>query len=85
MNPWKASTLVLTVMLCAVASFDFVRVAEAFEQPQMRAAEEALHNAREHLEHAEHDKGWHRAKALETVDKAIREVHAGIVFADSHP
>ncbi len=85
MNPWKLSTLILTVVLCVVASLDLVRVADAFEQPRMRAAEESLHAAREHLVHAEHDKGWHRAHALELVDKAISEVHAGIVFADGHP
>jgi hypothetical protein len=84
MNLWKVSTYVLTILLGCVVSLDLVRVAAAFEQPQMRAAEEALHNARDHVTRAEHDHGWHRAAALQSIDKAIAEVHAGIDFADHH-
>ncbi len=84
MNPWKVSTLVLTVVLGGVMSLDLVQVAQAFEQPRMRAAEEALHRAKDDVVHAEHDKGWHRAKAIEAIDRAIAEVHAGIEYADHH-
>ena len=57
--------------------------AQAEHQPQMQdalrllrearahPAFESLHQAKVHLEKAEHDKGGHRVKALELVEEAI--------------
>jgi hypothetical protein len=36
------------------------------------------------LERAEHDKGGHRAKALELARQAREEVKAGMAFANTH-
>jgi len=47
-------------------------------QPHMQAALEALKNAKMHLNEAEADKAGHRKNAIEHVDKAIKEVEAGI-------
>ncbi|HYW67738.1 MAG TPA: hypothetical protein VFB10_13605 [Candidatus Dormibacteraeota bacterium] len=44
------------------------------EHPQIRDALHALRNAREHLEHAAHDFGGHRAEALRATDEAIHQL-----------
>ncbi len=50
----------------------------AIHQPHMMAALEALKTAKTELEMAEHNKGGHRAKALELVHKAIEQTKKGI-------
>ena len=50
----------------------------AVHQPHMMAALEALKTAKTELEMAEHNKGGHRAKALELVEKAIHQTKKGI-------
>jgi hypothetical protein len=50
----------------------------AIHQPHMIAALEALNKARAELEVAEHNKGGHREKALELVNKAIVQTKKGI-------
>ncbi|HEY6224602.1 MAG TPA: hypothetical protein VIW26_12520 [Gemmatimonadales bacterium] len=54
------------------------------QQPHMRAALEALRNAKRHLELAESDKGGHRVKAVALVNDAITETEAGIAYAAGH-
>jgi hypothetical protein len=54
------------------------------QQVHMKAALDALRNAKHHLEEAEADKGGHRAKAMELVNGAITETEAGIAYAASH-
>lgn len=51
------------------------------DQPNMRAALDQLNNAKANLEAASNDKGGHRVKAIEYVDKAISEVKDGIAAA----
>ena len=59
-------------------------IAEAkANQPYMQGALDALQNARWNLQHAEHDKGGHRANALNLVNQAINEVQAGIAVGGS--
>jgi hypothetical protein len=41
--------------------------------PHIEQALEAMHNARHHLETAEHDFHGHRTKAIEHLDRAIHE------------
>ena len=53
-------------------------------QPEMSAALQNLREAQHNLESATHDKGGHRAKAVELVRQAIREVEAGIQFDNTH-
>ena len=50
----------------------------AINQPHMIAALETLNRAKTELEMAEHNKGGHRAKALELVKKAIEQTRKGI-------
>ena len=46
----------------------------AGRHPQIEAALEALHNAKEHLEHAAHDFGGHRVDAIRAIDEAERQL-----------
>lgn len=64
----------------AVASVALVGTAFA-NQPLMWRAMGALNNARAALMEAEPNKGGHRERAIELVDRAIAEVQAGIEFA----
>lgn len=44
------------------------------EHPQIRDAIAALRQARNHLEHAKHDFGGHRAAALKATEEAIQQL-----------
>jgi len=46
----------------------------AGKHPQIEEALAALHNAREHLEHAAHDFGGHRVDAIKAIDEADRQL-----------
>jgi hypothetical protein len=50
-------------------------------QPEMREALHHLREARAHLERAEHNKGGWRIRAIENVDRAIRETENGMAVA----
>ena len=54
------------------------------DQPRMKEALEFLRSARNHLENATADKGGHRAKALDYVDRAIDQVEKGIEYDRTH-
>src|SRR2546421_5415202 len=54
------------------------------DQPFMRAARADLQTAKSELQKATPDKGGHRVKAIELVNKAIAEVNAGIAFDRRH-
>jgi hypothetical protein len=51
--------------------------------PEIHEAIESLRHAREHLEHAAHDFGGHRADALRATDEAIRQLEICMKF--DHP
>jgi len=53
-------------------------------QPEMTAALQHLREAQQNLEAASHDKGGHRAKAIEIINQAMREVQAGIDYDNRH-
>lgn len=48
--------------------------------PQIRAALQALENARQHLQRGAHDFGGHRARALQLADQAIQECQAALQY-----
>lgn len=50
----------------------------AIHQPHMIAALEVLKKAKMELEVAEHNKGGHRERALELVNKAIEQTRKGV-------
>ena len=54
--------------------------ATTFDQPNMESARTNLQKARNELQAARQNKGGHRAKALNLVNKAIAEVNKGIQF-----
>jgi hypothetical protein len=62
----------------AIAAIAFAAGIALAAQPKMEAALHSLERARGDLDRAEHDKGGHRVKALELIDRAIDEVREGI-------
>ena len=42
--------------------------------PEIRDAIASLRHAREHLDHAAHDFGGHRADAIRSIDEALRQL-----------
>jgi len=58
--------------------------AAAEPQPDMQRAKEALYNAIQFLRAASDDKGGHKIKAIELIDRAITEVDAGIRYDNNH-
>lgn len=75
-----------TVIAVAVAFVlgGFTQRAFAEKQPKMEEALVHLRYALASLKAASHDKGGHRAKAVELTEKAIEEVNKGIAFDDKH-
>ena len=54
------------------------------DQPKMESALASLEQAKQSLEQASHDKGGHRAKAIQAVNQALREVKAGMEYDRTH-
>jgi hypothetical protein len=80
-NPWKLTSFALAAALAGAA---LVPTVTADPQPKMREALDSLRGAQRALELATHDKGGHRAKALQLTKQAIDEVQAGIKFDNKH-
>lgn len=78
MNNWMMTVAVTAALAIAPLAF-------AEKQPHMEHALKDLENAKAQLEKAEHDKGGHRAKAVELVKQAISEVREGIEYDNAHP
>jgi hypothetical protein len=76
-NPWKLTSFALAAALAAAAVVPSVT---AEPQPKMREALDSLRAAERALGQATHDKGGHRAKAVQLTKQAIDEVQAGIKF-----
>lgn len=75
--PSLLSLVVIATAFCAP-------VAQAEPQPRMEAALADLQAARAKLEHATHDKGGHREKAIELIDSAIAQLKEGVRFDNRH-
>ncbi len=79
----RKALLVPRVTLLALALLaPIANPARADDQPHMQAALEALKTAARELAAAKPDKGGHRDEAIHRVDEAIRNVEAGIAYAD---
>ena len=50
----------------------------AEDHPEMRAAENDLRSAKQHLEAAAHDYGGHRKQAIESIDHALGHIREGL-------
>lgn len=72
--------IVSTIVVMSLAP----RYLYAEEQPHMQAALQHLREAAEQLQKADHDKGGHRAKALNLTRQAITQVEAGIQYDNAH-
>jgi hypothetical protein len=83
-NPWKLTSFALIALLATAAGRGAFTSASAEPQPKMHQALENLRSAAAALEAADHDKGGHRAKALELTRGAIAQVEAGIRFDNRH-
>lgn len=66
---WFSGFAILALML----AMSPVSIAEP-RHPEIRAALDALHNAKDHLEHAAHDFGGHRADAIHAIDDAMHQL-----------
>jgi len=69
--------------IAAVATVFCAPVANA-DQPKMRDALADLEAARVKLQHADHDKGGHRERALELVNNAIAQIKEGMRYDRHH-
>jgi hypothetical protein len=77
-----SSRMILKIFLIiGVCSLFFVGGRVSADQPHMRNALNALRNARSELQRASHNKGGHRVKALDLVNRAITQVKKGIEYA----
>jgi hypothetical protein len=56
------------------------RPATPERHPEIREAIGALRRAKEHLEHAAHDFGGHKAEALRATDEAIRQLEVCLKY-----
>ncbi len=83
-NPWKLSTIALTLALGAVVAGGGVRPASADEQPLMEAAKSSLELAIEKLEKGNTDHGGYRVKALKDAKSALANVKLGIKWDNDH-
>ena len=89
MSIWKpiaifSSTALVLVLACGGGERAVAPAGAGPEQPHMAAAKDHLQQARASLDHAEPNKGGHRERAIELVDRAIAQVNEGIEFARTH-
>jgi hypothetical protein len=84
MNRWKASMLVVVGVGVGLMFGGTVITPASAEQNAMEAALHNLRQAKEDLEHAAHDHGGHRTKAIERTREAIQQVEEGIAWAREH-
>ena len=75
----KAALAAAALVVAMGAGFT-IGQAQGF-QPHMRNALGDLRAARSELQVAERNKGGHRERAIDLVDQAIGEVHAGMDYA----
>ncbi len=78
------SSLALLVALGLYARLQAQTAQMARHEPHMSAALEHLQQARVELDKATPNKGGHRERALELVDKAIQQVQEGEVYSEQH-
>jgi hypothetical protein len=85
MNIWKPIALVaIGVAAASVGSQLAYAGGECHNQGNMQAALDHFRQARAALDHAEHNKGGWRDRAIQAADTAIRETNAGCAYADTH-
>ena len=78
-TPAKAALVAGALSIATAAGFT-IGQAQGY-QPHMQNALGHLRAARSELQAAERNKGGHRERAIDLVDQAIGEVHAGMDYA----
>ena len=76
-NPWKPTSFIFAGLFALSLGMS---AAGADRQPLMHDALANLKSAATALKNANHDKGGHRAKALDLTNAAIDQVQKGIAF-----
>jgi hypothetical protein len=72
---------VMSIFIVAAFMLAFTPTSPAFQRhPEIRAALDALHNAKEHLNHAAHDFHGHRAEAIRAIDEAQHQLEICLQF-----
>ncbi len=95
---WKPILAALTIVSAVGGSFVIAQAATTettsappagtahpSHQPHMDISILRLREARNQLDLARPDKGGYREKAIASVDQAIKDVQAGIDYAEAHP
>lgn len=80
----KRLAAISTMVLALLVAPSLVKANPDEGQPHMQAALEHLQQARAELQEAMHDKGGHRARALELTENAISEVRKGMEVGGHH-
>ncbi len=80
----RKKKVVVALFITGLLICGSISIWAAERQPHMRIALQHLREARIQLEKAAPNKGGHRAKAIELVDRAIDQVEKGIQYADRH-
>jgi hypothetical protein len=75
---WGLSTALIGMALGAAGTVALAK------QGHMEEAYHHLQGAKEELQEADHDKGGHRDKALELINRAMQQVQAGMQYAHEH-
>ena len=79
----KKRLLTLAALGIFTLGFAYPAVAPAAApepHPEIRAAINSLRNAKNHLEHADHDFGGHRVEAIAAVDHALEQLNVCLKF-----
>jgi hypothetical protein len=85
MNVWKPIAIsAIGALAISVGTQVALADGACHNQPNMQSALEHFRQARAALDHAEHNKGGWRDRAIQAADNAIRETNTGCNFADTH-
>ena len=85
MNVWKLTSISLALALVAsIGTQSAWGAGVCHGQANMTRAADLLRQAKTALEHAEHNKGGWRVKAIEATNTALAETDRGCAFADTH-
>ena len=76
--------LLVTGGVMAASAIVGSKPALAEPQPEMHRARDALYNAIQLLRAASDDKGGHKIKAIDLIERAISEVDAGMRYDNRH-
>ncbi|MBS1488943.1 MAG: hypothetical protein JSS93_00270 [Bacteroidetes bacterium] len=78
------TTLKTMSVIALVAGAFCAGVAAAVEFPELTAAKNHMMQAKNNLQKAATEFGGHKAKSLEYLDKAIKEVDEAVLYGDRH-